>query len=190
MRNLIDLYANGTTSDKPFVCETPNHYASLNNRKKSFTANHKFMGAPKRSPIIRELVEYIKQRNVNAHYSSEPQFFGYVSKWLNNEISRNHIHLVDGIYIGTKTTENKAVLIEDLLGEEPIVFSKENTFGIFIPGDELLERCAYKWFSVLPLNELLSSNMIVTKYLIASLEKPIKKKEKPLEHISHTVVAI
>ena len=190
MRNLIELYASGTVQDKPFVCETSNHYASINDRKKSFTANHKFMGAPKRSPLIRELVEYIKQRNENAHYSAEPEFFGYVSKWLNNEVARNHVHLVDGLYVGTKTKENKAVLIEDLLGEEPITFSKVHTFGIFIPGDELLKRCAYKWFSVLPLNELLDSNMIVTKYLIASLEEPKIKVEKPLQQLSHTVVAI
>ena len=73
---------------------------------------------------------------------------------------------------------------------EPIIFSNEHTFGVFIPGDELLKRCAYKWFSVLPLNELLTSNMIVTKYLMASIEEPKMKVEKPLQQLSHTVVAI
>ena len=190
MRNLIDLYSNGIVQDRPFVCETPNQYASINDRKKTFTSNHKFMGAPKRSPVIHDFVDYIKKRNGNAHYTAEPEFFGFVSKWLNNEVAQNHINSMDGIFVGTKRKVNKPVLIEHLLGEEPIVFCKEKTFGIFIPGDELLKRCAYKWFSVLPLNELLNSNMIVTKYLIASLETPEVKVEKPLQTLSHTVVAI
>ena len=48
MRNLTDLYINGTLNDKPFVCETPNHYECINNNKKPFTSNHKFYTA---SPI-------------------------------------------------------------------------------------------------------------------------------------------
>ena len=190
MRNLTDLYINGTLNDKPFVCETPNKYESINHNNLLFTSNHTFMGAPKRSPIIREFVDFIKKRNENPHYNSESQFFGFVSKWLNNEVARNHIHLIDGIYIGTKTLDNKPVLIEHLLGEEPIVFCKEKTLGIYIPGDELLKRCAYKWFSVLPLNEIMNTNMMVTKYLMASLEEPLKKEEKPLDHLSRTVVSI
>ena len=32
--------------------------------------------------------------------------------------------------------------------------------------------------------------MMVTKYLMASLEEPVQKQEKPLENLSRTVVSI
>ena len=189
LKNLAPLYLGGIKDDKPFVCETPNRYASIINSQENnnFTSNHKFMGAPKRSPEIRDMIDYVKNRNNNAHFSTEPEFFGYVSRWLNNECKKNHINKVDGIYIGVKTKQGKPVLIEDLLGEETIPFCTDRTSGIYLPGDELLKRCAYQWFSVLPLHEILNSNMIVTKYLTASLQE-IPKKEKPVQ--CKTVVSI
>ena len=189
LKNLAPLYLAGTKGDKPFVCETPNRYANIinNHSNKLFTSNHKFMGAPKRSPVIRDMIDYIKIRNCNAQLSSEPQFFGYVSRWLNNECVKNHINKVDGIYIGVKTTENKQVGIEELLGESSIPFCPVKTCGVYLPGDELLKRCAYKWFSVLPLNELLNTNMVVTKYLTASLQEIPKENT---EIVSRTVVSI
>ena len=189
LKNLVPLYLGGIQDEKPFVCETPNHYASIINSQEnnSFTSDHKFMGAPKRCPVIRDMIDYVKQRNNNAHFSTEPEFFGYVSRWLNNECKRNHINKVDGIYIGVKTKQGKPVLIEDLLGEETIPFCTQRTSGIYLPGNELLKRCAYKWFSVLPLHEILNSNMIVTKYLTASL-KELPKKEKQV--VCKSVVSI
>jgi hypothetical protein len=189
LKNLAPIYLGGIEKDRPFVCETPNHYASIiqNQEHNAFTSNHKFMGAPKRSPVIHDMIEYIKERNCKANLSAEPEFFGYISRWLNNECKRNHINKVDGIYIGVKTKNGKPVSIENLLGEESIPFCSERTSGIYLPGDELLKRCAYKWFAVLPIHEILSSNMIVTKYLTASLQE-IPKAEKPV--VSKTVVSI
>ena len=81
------------------------------------------------------MVEYIRKRNENAHYSAEPDFFGYISKWLNNEVSRNH-DMIDGKFIGIKNQSGKALLMEDLLveGDKPIIDS--NSFGIEIPGEK------------------------------------------------------
>jgi len=189
LKNLAPLYLSGIEKDKPFVCETPNHYANIinSNGRNLFMPSHKFMGAPKRSPVIRDMVDYIKTRNCNAHLSAEPQFFGYVSRWLNNECIKKHINKIDGIYIGVKTIEGNQVTIEDLLSESTIPFCKDKTCGIYLPGEELLKRCAYKWFSVLPLNELLNSNMIVTKYLTASLQELPEKEPKV---VTRTVVSI
>ena len=189
LKNLGPLYLSGIKDDKPFVCETPNHFANIinNHNNNIFTSSHKFMGSPKRSPVIRDMIDYIKTRNCNAYLTAEPQFFGYVSRWLNNECTKNHINKVDGIYIGVKTVDGKPVTIEDLLSESAIDLCKNRTCGIYLPGDELLKRCAYKWFSVLPINELLKSNMIVTKYLTASLQEiPVKE----TKIVTKTVVSI
>ena len=191
LHNLIDLYSRGISNEKPFVCETYNRYASIINNKNEFvfTSNHKFMGAPKRSPVIHDMVEYIKKRNENAHYSAEPDFFGYISKWLNNEVTRKHINIVDGKFIGIKNQSGKALLIEDLLveGDKPIIDS--NSYGIEIPGEEILKRTAYNWFSVMPLQQLLLSKLILVHYLKLSLVEPNKEKDH-FNEFSRTVVAI
>ena len=147
------------------------------------------MGAPKRSAVIHDMVEYIRKRNEKAHYSAEPEFFGYISKWLNNEVSRNHINLVDGKFIGIKNQTGKALLIEDLLVEDdkPIIDSK--SFGIEIPGEEILKRTAFNWFSVMPLQQLLQTKLVIVHYLKLSLVEP-SKEEDHLNELSRTVVAI
>jgi erythromycin esterase-like protein len=88
-------------NDKPFVFEKPNHNMSIvkNQKTQKFTANCMFMGAPKRNAVIKDMVDYLRQRNTNPHYNAEGDFFGYTSKWLDNEVARNHINLVDCIYI-------------------------------------------------------------------------------------------
>ena len=191
LHNLIGLYNSGINNEKPFVCETYNRYASIINNKNEFvfTSNHKFMGAPKRSAVIHDMVEYIRKRNEKAHYSAEPEFFGYISKWLNNEVSRNHINLVDGKFIGIKIQSGKALLMEDLLVEndKPIIDPK--SFGIEIPGEEILKRTAFNWFSVMPLQQLIQTKLVIVHYLKLSLVEP-SKEEDHLNELSRTVVAI
>ena len=57
-RNLISLYAKGIENDKAFSCEVPNKYSNIlnNDKNKNFLPSSTFMGAPKRSPIIRDMV--------------------------------------------------------------------------------------------------------------------------------------
>ena len=171
LRNLAPLYHNNVEYNTPFVCEMPNRYETLIQGQKwnLFTSNIRFMGAPKRSPVIREMAEYLKLRTDNGHASREADFFGYTSKWVNHEVMREKIRLVDGIHIGIKTLENKAVLLEDLLSSEPLRFCPKRTFGVFIPGDEILRRTWYQWFSVLSVEELLKTELAITQYILASL---------------------
>lgn len=192
MKNLAPLYAKHIANDKPFVLEKPNHDASIikNQRSQKFTANGMFIGAPKRNAVIKDMVDYLRQKNKNPHYSSEGDFFGYTSKWLDNEVSRNHINLIDGIYIGVKKIDKSPVLIENLLENEPIEFCSKRTCGIYIPEDEMLKRSAYNWFPVTSIHNLLNSNIIISKYLNMSISEPEKReKQKVCDHLK-TVVAI
>jgi len=177
LRNLSDLFYSGIESNTPFVCEMPNKYESFKSghKKNQFTSNIRFIGAPKRSPIIHEMIEYLKIRTDDPHVCSEPDFFGYTSKWVNHEILRERMRLIDGIYIGIKTLDNKTVEIDELLESEPINFCPIKMHGVLIPGDEILKRTCYQWFSVMPVEEILKTNMTVAKYLMASLSKDTPK---------------
>jgi hypothetical protein len=97
--------------------------------------------------------------------------------------------MIDGKFIGIKNQSGKALLMEDLLveGEKPIIDS--NSFGIEIPGEEILKRTAYNWFSVMPLQQLLGTKLVIVHYLKLSLVEPIKEKDH-LNDLSRTVVAI
>jgi hypothetical protein len=80
-----------------------------------------------------------------------------------------NFNLIDGIYIGIKTVDGKPVLLEHLMEEKPLELCSVRTFGVYIPGCEILERTKYQWFAVMSAKEIFKTNMIITKYLIASL---------------------
>ena len=194
LRNLAGLYHKNVEDNVPFVCEMPNRYETLIQGQKwnLFTSNIRFMGAPKRSPVIREMAQYLKIRTDNGHANAEPDFFGYTSKWVNHEIMREMFRLVDGVQIGVTTTGNKAVMLEDLLGSEPIHFCPQRTYGILIPGDEILRRSCYQWFSVLSTEELLKTDMAITRYILASLADNDEEYEEPSRdaYNERTVISI
>ena len=192
LRNLAPLFAKNIGNDKPFVLEKINHNVSIvkNQRSQIYTANSMFIGAPKRNAVIKDMADYLKLRNESPHTHSENDFFGYTSKWLDNEVSRNHFNIVDGIYIGVKTADRNPVLIENLLEEKPLEFCNKRTHGILIPEDEMLNRSAYNWFPVTSINNILNSNMLISKYLQMSIREPEVRDVQKVENALKTVVAI
>lgn len=194
MKNLMPLYLKGIQNDRPFVCEMVNRFTNqLHDRSnKVFTANTNFMGAPKRSPEIRAMAEYLKERNNNPHFSSETDFNGYTSFWCNSEIVMNKMDLIDGLVIGIKNNHGKPILLEDLMEENTLDLCPKRNYGINIPAEEILRRTKFQWFSVMSSEELLKTNMIVTKYLRTALITATEKNDthfKPTKEI-RTVVSI
>ena len=171
MTNLMPMYQQGTQLNKPFVCETVNKFPNLisDQRWNKFTSSTQFMGSNKRVPEMRAFVEYMKQRNASNHFSAEADFFAYTSKWLNNEVILGHFNLIDGLYIGVKTLDGKPILLEHLMEEQSLNLCPTRSYGVYIPACDVLKRTKYQWFAVMSSSELFKTNMIITKYLIASL---------------------
>jgi hypothetical protein len=167
-RNLKYLY--DTTKEEPFVCEAINNTLNIREQKRKllFIPDMYFMGAKKNDPTILELVEYLKKINRNPHFSSEIDFVGYISEWLLKQVQQQKINLIGGEIIGVKTNDNKTILLDNLMEEDFLKISDKNV-GIYIPADEILSRPKFQWFAVMPSEELLKTNMIVTKYLKASI---------------------
>jgi len=97
------------------------------------------------------------------------------------------MNLLGGELIGVKTEDNKQILLEDLMEDAYIKFHPD-AFGIYIPGDEILNRHKYQWFAVLSSEQLLQTNMIVSKHLLDALSDNVDMYKKTSE--TRSVVAI
>jgi hypothetical protein len=170
LKNLKSLYEDGIRNNLPFVCESINRSTNVQNQKQRllFAPSLYFMGAVKNDPVILELVEYLKQRNVSPHFSAEVDFIGDTSNWCFDRLNEGKLNLIGGERIGVKTEKRKTILLEDLM-EEGFLDLRKDTVGIYIPADEILTRPKYQWFAVLPSEQVLKTNSIIAKYLMASI---------------------
>jgi hypothetical protein len=162
MRDLGELYQTGTTGGKMFICEMVDR--NITSTHRDFYPNIRFMGAEKENPVINELVDFM-QRTISSDYTDESKFLGEFHRWCFTRIERNQINLIDGKLIGTKTMDDTPILIDDLLSNDYIdIYS--NTYGIYIPANEVLKRRHYEWFARMSPTQVLESPIIISKYLL------------------------
>jgi len=162
MRNLIEMYQVGTIDNKMFICEMVDR--NITSTTRDFYPNIHFMGAHKECPMTAQLIDFI-QRTISSDYTSESQFLGEFNRWCEARIERNQINMIDGKLVGTKTLEDKQILIDHLLTDDYIdIYS--NTYGIYIPEKEILKRRHYEWFARLSPVQVLESHIIISKYLL------------------------
>jgi len=170
-KNLIEMFSIGTDWEKkPFVCETLNRTTNLQKEKNKllFVPDMYFMGSKKKDSVMKELVDYLKVQNKQPHFSREHEFLGETSQWLLQMIDERKINLLGGELIGVKTNGRKPILLDDLMEDEYLDLHP-NCYGVFIPNTELLSRTKYQWFASLSGEELLKSNMIISKLIKISM---------------------
>jgi len=181
-KNLIDFYKEGTANKRPFFCEAINRTINNLNQKRKylFVPDMYFMGAEKNDSCILALIEYLKTICKDPHFSSECDFVGNVSQWLINANNQQLINLIGGEVIGVKTEDRKQILLDNLM-EESFLKVHDSLVGIYIPEDEILSRPKFQWFAYLPSEQILKSNMIISKYLMASISDSINEYYKSSE---------
>jgi hypothetical protein len=169
-RNLLELYEVGTSESKPFVCESINRTVSIANNTQNlpFIPDTYFMGAKKSDPVIKEYIEYLKERSKIGHITNVYDFSGDTSLGALGTIWQGRMNLIGGEYIGIKTNKKKQVLIEDLF-EDNYLDLKDGLYGIYIPEDEILIRPKYQWFAVLSTEQLLETKSFLTTHIKASM---------------------
>ena len=170
-KNLIEMFNNGTNDGKkPFVCEKLNRTTNLQKetRKMLFIPDTFFIGAVKKDPVIKELVDFLKIQNNQPHFSREHEFLGTTTQFLLKIIEQNKMNLLGGELVGIKTNGRKPILIEDLF-EEDFLDLHPNCYGVYIPNNEILSRNKYQWFSSLSGEEILKSNIIISKLIKISM---------------------
>jgi hypothetical protein len=161
-RDLISLYFQGTENDTPFLCEFVNR--NVTSSYLNFYPSIEFMGSNRENPILGELIEFI-QITISNDYTDEIKFLGEFDIWCDKKRKENKIRVICGSLIGTKTTDDKQILIDNLLSEEYIKINK-NTYGIYIPQKELMSRHHYNWFVRMSPQQVIEGKMILSKYIL------------------------
>ena len=160
LKSLLPLYTN-----KPFVVENITKCYTGENIVK-YMPDITFIGAPPKCDLIKQLCYYSKSL-LSIDNTNEALFLGDQSKWLLEKVKSNEILLIDGNLIGIKNNKNKAITCEDLVNTKPLLLHDYKLLGIYIPEKEFLNRNAVAWFSSIKENELLESNMAISKYFIS-----------------------
>ena len=164
LKDLHSLYVKGTRGDKMFVCETVDRNVSSTDI--DFYPNLSFCGAPKECETVRELCNFI-QRTSSHDYTADVKFLGDFDKWSKQRIESGKINLIEGVEIGTKTVEEKQVIIDDLMSNHYLDLY-QGTYGVLIPSDEILSRIKFEWFARLSPKQVLESDTIIGNYILLS----------------------
>jgi hypothetical protein len=183
LKDLHDLYLKGTRGEKMFVCETVDRNVSSTDI--DFYPNLSFCGAPKECETVRELCNFI-QRTSSHDYTADVKFLGDFDKWTKEGIVNGKINLIEGQEIGTKTVEEKQVIIDDLMSNHYLDLY-QGTYGVLIPSDEILSRRKFEWFARLSPKQVLESDTIIGNYILLSQTDETGILE-PLEPLTNRVI--
>ena len=164
LKDLNEMYIKGTRGDKMFVCEVVDR--NVTSTDLDFYPNLSFCGAPKHCETVRELCNFI-QRTASHDYTADVKFLGEYAKWCKQRIENGRINLIDGAEIGTKTVEDKQIIIDDLMSNHYLDLY-QGAYGILIPADEVLSRKKFEWFARMSPKQVMESDTIIGNYILLS----------------------
>ena len=162
MRNLYDLYENGTAGGKMFLCEKLDR--NITSTTMYFYPTTTFCGSPKGNATLFALIDFI-QRTTSRDYSADVTFLGDFDRWCNSQIRENKMNSINGKYIGVKDFNDNQILLENLMSNQYLKLC-DDTYGILIPADELLKRTTFGWFVRSSAKQVLKSDTIIGNYLL------------------------
>jgi hypothetical protein len=165
MKDLMGLYTKGTRGEKMFVCETVDRNSTSAYR--NFYPNTSFCGAPKECETVAQFCSYIQTITSHDH-TAESKFLGQYDRWTMKKVQEGRMNLIEGVEIGTKTIDDKQIILDDLMSNHYLDLYK-GTYGILIPSNELLNRLNFGWFVRMSTKQVLESDTIIGNYLLLSI---------------------
>lgn len=168
-KDLTSFYNDNLSHGLPFVCEAINRTVNMQRQSNAplFMPSMYLMGANKNDPVMLNIIESLQKMNQSGHMSNENDITGASYVLCEDLVRQNKLTLVRGEYVGVKTVGGKPIVLDDIMAESYLDLHGQSV-GIYIPGDEILNRIKYQWFASLSTDEILKSNMIISKYLMVS----------------------
>lgn len=162
-KSLYELYYSSICKSDMFSFEFVNRTSSANESK--FIMQSNFIGCKQGSENIKRYINYLSILN-SKDFVAEQDFLGSDKLWLEN----NNIMKIDGLYIGTKDTNGKMIIIDELMSNTYLDIHS-NSYGIYIPWYDIINRINFKWFTLLNEKQVLESDTNIGKYLLVYNEK-------------------
>lgn len=158
-KDLIKMYEKGITETGIFVVENINK--SVTSFQSTYFPDTRFMGCKKNNE---KMGSYIQFQESIQDSTAQPDFIGQRNIWWCNQHVLRKATLIDGKFIGIKHLDGTRVDLADLLENKELDIHVDS-FGIYIPSDDILIRSKYKWFARMSQDQILGSNMSIVKYM-------------------------
>ena len=168
MKDMIDLYNSKLKTSDMFVGETVNR--NLTSTYSRFFPTHNFMGCKKMSNSMKEYMKHV-QILTSTDHTSASNIEGELDKFLLSLVKQSKCNLVCGKSLGVKDKEDMVILVDHWLQESPVKICRCSLSCICLPSLEVMKRTKYGWFTRLNKQQLLESNMDISKYIILSLAR-------------------
>lgn len=183
-KNLFEIYKQGlNTNSSLFMAEK----YSKNANSALFVPDIQFIGSKKENPNVQELIQKLNDLSTG-HFQSENEFSGNIEKWCQEKKAQQDIHILDGKMIGVKMTSGKPILLEHLMTNDYLDMDSTLLYGIYIPRKELLRRPKYQYYSILPIEDILECENVLSKYfklsMVDGVDEYYKKRSKQSSTIS------
>jgi hypothetical protein len=136
--------------------------------EKQYSPSTKIMGCRKFDPIMKQYMDHVMKLTERDH-TEEMDFTGQSTQWWLAKQAElpSAVSLIPAEELGVKTTTNKAILIEDLVGDTDVPLSP-TAAGLYSPEQDILKRSKYQWFARLSPKQVLESHTLIGKYLLVN----------------------
>jgi len=164
LRDLYPVYNIGLAQTSMFCGELP---ATSNVSDATiFFPSTKIMGCVKESYMMKRFISFIGTE-ISGDYTNELEFIGTINKWFYDNAMKSQLMIIYGTYFGVKDRNLEPISLETLIGDGDGNFH-HHMLGIYIPEEQLSMRNSLKWVDRMNTKEVLESDTVIGKYLLAS----------------------
>jgi hypothetical protein len=154
----------------PFLVENVGrHTTPLGCKAEQYSPTLEMMGVLKNSPVIKEWLNHLKEKIKDGHISEDMLITGEIRRLGIDYMQAGRAMRVDGRFVGVKDNAQNPIGIEKLLGTSYLDVTDADLYGIWIPREDAMRRTKYRWFSIMSVEELLESSLIIAKYFKLSM---------------------
>jgi len=159
-KSLYELYYSSLCKSDMFSFEFVNRTSSANVNK--FIMQSNFIGCKQESENMKKYINYLTILN-SKDFVAEQDFLGSANLWLEN----NNIMKIDGLYIGTKDSNGKMVIVDELINNTYLDIHQDS-YGLYIPWYDIVNRNKFQWFARLNEKQVIESETNIGKYILLS----------------------